>query len=92
MGADPMRMSIYAVPAGRRRAAALRARDVWRCPRCRHGFRRELKVCPAFWRVYATAGTVRPERACGPCRKRLAALGAMNREKLVGVRLPGVDA
>lgn len=92
MGTDPMRMSIYAVPDGRLRAAPLKARDTWRCPRCRHGFRRELKVCPAFWRVYATTGTVRPERACAQCRRRLEALGAVNRENLVGVRLPGVDA
>lgn len=83
---DPMTFSIYTVKV-------LRARDRWRCPDCKQGFRRVLKLNPPALHVYATSGAVRPDRACADCRARLRALGrGAATAAEVGGRLPGVDA
>ena len=104
MAGDPLVWSIYEIrtqPNGDRRMAPLRSTDVWTCPKCRHMFRRELRMGPRRWQGYAVTGRVRRDLACESCRARIDALTpAEERERLaarrpageVGVRIPGVDA
>ena len=90
---DPLDMSIYAMQKGDRDFAVMKKRDTWWCRACRHTFRRALVGGPVRWRVYATAGRVRPDLACADCRKRLDALDAVHpSRRTVGMRIQGVDA
>lgn len=89
---DPLDMSIYARQEGERELPVIRKTDRWWCRRCRHTFRRTIVAGPTRWRIYSTAGRVSPETACPACRKRLAALDAVHpRQRVVGIRLPGID-
>ena len=92
---DPLWFSVYLEGPQKRRGAPRKQRHVWRCPRCRHGFRRELKLRPIHWEIYATSGPVRSDLACDRCRLRHDALRPVlpRRERpVVGVRVKGVDA
>ena len=90
---DPLDMSVHWKQPGERELAPLRERDSWWCRKCRHTFRRALVHGPVRWRCYATGGRVTPETACPACRKRIEALDRTRpEERIVGVRLRGVDA
>ena len=88
-------MSIYRPDERTGRPPAVRERDVWRCRKCRHGFRRLFAQRPIRWEVYATCGVVRRDLACAPCLRRLDALAPRELEAgaaEIGGRVRGVDA
>lgn len=91
---DPLWFSVYEEGRPRRRSPWPQ-RHVWRCPKCRHGFRRVLTLRPIHWEAYAVVGVVRPDLACERCRLRLEALRPKlpaPRQPIVGTRVAGVDA
>ena len=97
-----LRWSIYEVRPGEQRARPMRNTDTWPCPKCRHVFRRELKMCPARYEGYATCGEVRRDLACAACAERIGLLSASEpraenridrmRKHEVGIRIAGIDA